>query len=160
MSEVNPKNATSQAGKRKVSDKRSADFGNGWNHLAYVYKGNSATLYKNGIFDTVFPFLPASSSINTTRQFNYFGRGLKPDREYNKKVVLDDIKIYSRALTQAEVQIDMNTTDVSVLLTGICDQNSSVYRSALLVFFLNYTIGNQKIPGNQSKKKFLFELPT
>jgi hypothetical protein len=125
MTEVNPKKSISQAGKTQVSSvKPAVGYAKGWVHLAYVYKGNSATLYKNGNFDTVFQFLPESSSMNTTREFNYFGRGLKPDSEYNKKVLLDDIKIYRKALTQAQVQLDMNTTDVSLLLTGICDQDS------------------------------------
>jgi len=76
---------------------------NQWTHLAAVYDGSAAKIYINGVLD-----ISQSASGNI---FNYDGKlyfGFNPDRigEYNFpfKGKLDEVRIYNRALTQAEIQ--------------------------------------------------------
>jgi hypothetical protein len=57
-----------------------------------------------------------SSTINTTRLYNYFGRS--HHNGYVAFVHLDEIKIYNKALTLDQVKLDMNT--VGIPTSGIC----------------------------------------
>jgi hypothetical protein len=91
-----------------------------WYHLAYVYSGSSLTIYVNGALSQSKSGPVSSSAINATRLYNYFGlwkpQGYDP---YNKaNVVLDEVRLYNKALTQNQVQLDMMT--VSVLPPSLC----------------------------------------
>jgi hypothetical protein len=90
---------------------------NTWYHLAYVYKGTSVYIYVNGVLSTSGSSggFPASSTLNTNRVYNFFGRDL-----FNNfgNVQLDEIKIYNKALSLAQVQLDMNT--VGIPSCGVC----------------------------------------
>jgi fibronectin type 3 domain-containing protein len=82
---------------------------NTWYHVAGVYNATSQTLdiYVNGVLDngTLSGTVPASqnnpASINANigrRQGGYYFIG-----------TIDDVRVYNRALSQAEIQADMNT---------------------------------------------------
>jgi hypothetical protein len=88
-----------------------------WNHLAYVYENTDLRTFMNGELSasgSAYGSL-SSSSVNTTRLFNYFG-GTIYYRGGN--FALDDVRLYNRALSQDQVQRDMSTA--SGVASGIC----------------------------------------
>jgi hypothetical protein len=75
-----------------------------WNHVAFTYDGSYVRGYLNGVQK----FAAAESSNLTVRGTNL---RLGVDATLNQpfKGMLDDLRIYSRCLSQTEVQADMNT---------------------------------------------------
>jgi Concanavalin A-like lectin/glucanases superfamily/Putative Ig domain len=76
-----------------------------WTHLAETYDGSSLRLYVNGaqiastaasgnIASSTYPLQIGGDSI-----FGHYFKG-----------IIDEVRVYSRALSQAEIQSDMNTT--------------------------------------------------
>jgi hypothetical protein len=88
-----------------------------WYHLAYVYSGFDGFVYVNGQLSGKETDMVYSFGIPITRLDNYFG--ISDDGKNVVNFQLDEIKIYSEALNQAQIQIDMNTT--SGIAAGICD---------------------------------------
>jgi hypothetical protein len=93
-----------------------------WNHLAYVYENLDLRIYVNGALSTASgsvrgSSLISSSSVNTTRLFNYLGMA-KLDQFYVGDFMLDEVKLYNKALSQAQVQLDMAAA--SGVASGIC----------------------------------------
>jgi hypothetical protein len=87
-----------------------------WYHLACVYKGRNASVYVNGTLSvSATNSLIDSATINITRVNNCFGYTDVPDIP---NVLLDEIRLYKKALTQAQVLTDMNTA--SGIAAGIC----------------------------------------
>lgn len=84
---------------------------NTWYHLAGVYDASAKTMtvYVNGQLDNgVQSGTITSSQKNSTQNVNI---GRKPGASGSQFAgKLDDARIYSRALTQAEIQADMNST--------------------------------------------------
>jgi uncharacterized protein (TIGR03437 family) len=81
---------------------------NTWYYVAGVYNASARTLdiYVNGVLDNgvlrgTVPAAQASSSRNVTIGMNSDG--------YNFKGVIDEVRIYGRPLSQAEIQKDMTT---------------------------------------------------
>ena len=90
---------------------RSASMGsalalNQWSHLAVVFNGSQAQFYVNGTLVTT-ASLPATT---ITARNNGFRLGADANTQQFFKGSLDDVRIYGRALTQAEVQTDMATS--------------------------------------------------
>jgi hypothetical protein len=83
-------------------------------HVAMVYSGTIGTLYVNGAVSGSITSFPNSSTINVTRVYNYFG--YSPFWGFGD-VQLDEIKLYNKALTQSQVQLDMNSVGIP---SGIC----------------------------------------
>ena len=81
---------------------------NVWYHVAGVYNASARTLdiYVNGVLDngTLRGTIPASQ-INSAVNVNI---GRRSGGFYFNGVI-DDVRIYNRALSQAEIQADMNT---------------------------------------------------
>ncbi|MEO7099565.1 MAG: LamG-like jellyroll fold domain-containing protein [Luteolibacter sp.] len=74
---------------------------NTWNHVAVTRTGNTARLYINGVLAGTNTGVTLSpSSLGATTQ-NYLGKSQWPDPYLNG--ALDDFRIYSRALSDAEV---------------------------------------------------------
>ncbi|MDE3273216.1 LamG domain-containing protein [Pseudoalteromonas sp. G4] len=88
---------------------------NQWTHVAVVYKSGSQRMYINGIADASRTytdgladspckfFIGVDVGTNTSSQCG----GVRSDRYF--KGHLDEVRIYSRALLQSEIQTDMNT---------------------------------------------------
>jgi uncharacterized repeat protein (TIGR01451 family) len=87
---------------------------NTWYHLAGVYNATAGTLslYVNGVLDNgtligTVPFAQLNQAVNVNigrRTGGYYFNG-----------IIDELRIYNRALSQAEIQTDMNTpVDVPV----------------------------------------------
>jgi chitodextrinase len=81
---------------------------NTWYHVAGVYNASAKTLdiYVNGILNNgVLVGTVPASQVNSTANANI---GRRTGGLYFNGVI-DEVRIYSRALTQAEIQADMNT---------------------------------------------------
>jgi hypothetical protein len=87
---------------------------NTWYHLAFVYSGTNAYIYLNGTLSASSSAFVSSSTINANRITNMFGSY----NGYAGSVTLDEIKLYNKALSQTQVQLDMNT--VGLVSSGIC----------------------------------------
>jgi hypothetical protein len=83
-----------------------------WYHLALVNDGN-VTLYVNGELSAHTTNMRVSFSSSSPR--NYFGMS---GNGQTSDVLLDEIKMYERALTQDQIRIDMAA--VGVPSSGIC----------------------------------------
>ena len=83
---------------------------NVWYHVAGVYNASARTLdiYVNGVLNngTLSGTVPASQ-INSAVNVNIGRRSGGSGYYFNG--VIDDVRIYNRALSQAEIQADMNT---------------------------------------------------
>jgi Concanavalin A-like lectin/glucanases superfamily len=76
---------------------------NTWTHLAATYTGATLTLYVNGIQAAS---LAVGGSIATsTGALRIGGNNVWPEWFSG---VIDEVRIYNRALSQAEIQSDMN----------------------------------------------------
>jgi beta-lactam-binding protein with PASTA domain len=76
---------------------------NEWHHIAGVYDGANATLYIDGIVDTA---VPATGQIRTNIYNLFIGENSQTRGRYFKGL-LDDVRIYSCALGEREVQAAM-----------------------------------------------------
>ena len=84
---------------------------NVWYHVAGVYNASAQTLdiYVNGVLDNgtlrgIIPAAQLNAAVNV-----YIGRRTSLYSGYYFNGVIDDLRIYNRALSQAEIQADMNT---------------------------------------------------
>jgi hypothetical protein len=71
---------------------------NTWTHVAVTFANNTITLYVNGIKGGT-----STVTLNTTGNSNFIGRSNHTDsyNYFNGKI--DEVRIYSRALTASEV---------------------------------------------------------
>ena len=93
---------------------------NTWTHLAVTYDGSNVRFYINGEFDSSYAYV---GSISTTS--NWLAIGCKPTDPYGGvgtyayfNGIIDEVKIYNRALSQQEIQTDLgelHVQDVAVL---------------------------------------------
>lgn len=126
---------TSSSGLRFVVERASSNMRVGvssptagvWTHVAIVYDGTliaaNQNIYFNGVLQTFTTVLDGSGTqgsdagetlfIGFNRPTSGSGIAFSP---YNG--LLDDIRIYNRALTQTEIQTDMNTP-VGAIPTGL-----------------------------------------
>ena len=86
---------------RVIKTLTSADL-NVWRHLALTYDGSTVRMYVDGVFVN-----SSASSHTTTSNPLLVGRYL-PASEYLDGMV-DEVRLYTRTLTQNEIQTDMNT---------------------------------------------------
>jgi hypothetical protein len=89
-----------------------------WYHLAYVYEGMKISNYVNGTL-TAYIFSDfASSTTNSFREPNFIGMGETEKSIYVSNTVIDDIKLFNKALTQQQIMLDMNASHG--IASGIC----------------------------------------
>ena len=79
---------------------------NVWTHVALTYDGAALRLYVNGVLAAN---QSRSGAIQTNSNPVWIG-GNSPYGEYFQGLI-DEVRIYNRALSQAEIQSDMNTPD-------------------------------------------------
>ncbi len=75
-----------------------------WSHLAVVWNGSTAQFYVNGL-----PAGSASFSATITARGNPLRVGADADPGQHYQGLLDDLRIYNTALTQAQIQADRDT---------------------------------------------------
>jgi hypothetical protein len=77
---------------------------NTWTHIATTYDGANLRLYVNGVLVAT---TPVTGSIpNSSGVLRMGGNSVWPEWLAG---TLDDVRVYNRALTQAQIQTDMNT---------------------------------------------------
>jgi hypothetical protein len=77
---------------------------NAWTHVALTYDATTLRLYVNGVLAASQAY---SGSVQSTSNPLWIG-GNSPYGEYFQGLI-DEIRIYNRALSQAEIQTDMAT---------------------------------------------------
>ena len=75
-----------------------------WSHLTATYDGTTLRLYRNGV--QIGSRAQTGSMRVTTGALRLGGNALWGEYFHG---VMDDVRIYNRALTPAEIQTDMNT---------------------------------------------------
>ncbi len=93
---------------------------NTWTHIACTYDGINMMFYINSVLVSAFA---ASGNIITTTNPLRIGGSTALAAQYFAGLI-DEVRIYSRALSQAEIQTDMNTPIASsnILLEGFGSQ--------------------------------------
>ena len=79
---------------------------NTWIHVAFVLSKTSSIIYVNGKAQIQYPNNGNIIPRNVTRTKNYIGRSNCAD-DTNADAIIDELKIFNRALTQSEIQFDM-----------------------------------------------------
>jgi len=77
---------------------------NQWSHLTIVVNGTETRFYVNGNLTAT---ASLAGSITARDSLAYFGADARPGQFFNG--TLDDVRVYSRALTNLELLNDMNT---------------------------------------------------
>ena len=77
---------------------------NTWTHLAVTYDGAMLKLYVNGLLVTN---LPVTSMITISTNPLFIGGDQSMGQYFHGRI--DEVRVYNRALSAAEVQTDMNT---------------------------------------------------
>jgi hypothetical protein len=76
---------------------------NTWTHVAVTYDGSQVTLYKNGLPEA----FAVTGSLPSRGNSLFIGSdGRDPDRPFSG--LIDEVRVYNRALTTAEVLADYN----------------------------------------------------
>ena len=75
-----------------------------WRHLAVVFNGSQVQFYVNAILVST---QPLAASIQARGNPLNIGADTRPSQFH--KGLLDEVRIYNRALTLSELQIDMTT---------------------------------------------------
>lgn len=73
-----------------------------WIHLAMTYDGSKIRLYRNGVFQAD---ANQSGNLNTTTNLLYIGA--YNDSYYFLNGIIDEVKIYTTALSEEEIREDM-----------------------------------------------------
>ncbi len=76
---------------------------NQWSHLAIVFNGSTVQFYVNGALVST-----KNLAFSITARGNPLRVGADANTQQFYKGMLDDLRLYNRALTQAEVQSDMS----------------------------------------------------
>ena len=87
---------------------------NTWSHLAGTYDGATLKLYVNGVLVASNPF--TGPILTSTGALRIGGNGIWKEFFQGR---IDEVRIYSRALSSTEVQADMNTAVGSATLVDV-----------------------------------------
>jgi hypothetical protein len=137
-------NANNQAGMVNVGGERivyggSALAVNTWTHLAATYDGAMLRLYVNGVQIAA---QSQSGAIGVFAGPLRIGGNASLGEYFQGRI--DEVRVYNRALTQAEIQTDMNTpigntTNTAPTITAIANQTTT---SGVSVGPLAFTVGD------------------
>ena len=96
---------------------------NSWTHLAVTYDGAMLRLYVNALLVTN---TPVTSLITTSTNPLFIGGDQTMGQYFHGRI--DEVRVYNRALSVAEVQSDMNTPVVTALfqVTSIVQQGNDM----------------------------------
>ncbi|MEV4808046.1 LamG-like jellyroll fold domain-containing protein, partial [Nonomuraea sp. NPDC049421] len=106
-------------------DARSKLSANTWTHLAVTYDGSTARLYRNG---TLVNEETITGPISTDSGELHIG-GNTMYGDYFKGII-DDVRIYNRAQTSAEIATDMNTPLGGTTASVVADRSSTASAAA------------------------------
>jgi len=74
-----------------------------WHHIAGVYNGSQAMIYVDGVLGTA---TPCTGQINDTNDSFFIGENSGSRGRYSNGII-DDVRLYNRALTQDEIKLVM-----------------------------------------------------
>ena len=124
---------------------------NTWYYIAGVYNASAKTLdvYVNGILDNgvlkgtipASQYLPAVNTTIGSRSGGYYFSG-----------AIDDVRVYNRALSQAEIQKDMNTAVTAVSSTVMTSSLAPAAASKMLAATSSTTVAARDISGSSSSR--------
>jgi hypothetical protein len=103
-----------------------------WYHVAGVYNASARTLdlFLNGSLDNGFSLGEITPEQLSSRQTVYVGR--RSDRTgYEFAGLIDDVRIYSRALSQTEIAADMRGASPADLVDPVRSQSTSSREDAV-----------------------------
>lgn len=110
---------------------------NTWTHLAATYDGSFVRLYVNGV--EVAAAARTGNLLASTQPLFIGGNTIYG---YYFAGMIDDVRVYNRALTQTEIQNDMNRPVGGAAPPSSCDLNGdSVVNSADVTLAVDMTIG-------------------
>jgi hypothetical protein len=101
---------------------------NTWTHLAATYDGSTQRLYVNAV---LVGSRPQAGSISTSGGKLFIG-GNSIWGEYFTGYI-DEVRVYNRALTQAEIALDSKTAVVGLLVSKSADRSNAVPLNGLPV---------------------------
>jgi hypothetical protein len=84
-----------------------------WYHLAAVYQHTTASIYVNGTLSGSRSNMSPSSAVSPVSQPKYIG-----GNNFLSSIMLDEIKLYNKALTRDQLILDMNVGED--MASGIC----------------------------------------
>lgn len=132
---------------------------NTWNHIAYTYDGKNIKMYMNGknikTSDTI-SIDTASVLQNTTADLRIGAGGFQntPNAFLNNNTLLDDVRIYSRDLTEVEinniylpnVKVDLNTFYQDVLQSEDLQISSNITSNMKFEIWEDIISNKENIP--------------
>jgi hypothetical protein len=143
---ITPGYYTAASGNQAVS-LGSVALTNGWHNLAYTQSGTTGTIYVDGMpvatgTITAFPSTALPKAGNLGTLYNWLGRSCYASDSYLRKTLVYDFRIYSKALTDAEIQtsvlnvgntisaLDVAYRETPTALKNIANSQFSVIPSA------------------------------
>jgi hypothetical protein len=111
-------------GRKRVNDEQ-------WHHIAGVYDGTEARIYIDGELDAS---QPATGQINISSYPLYIGENAQATGRFWNGLV-DDVRIYNRALSEKEIQVVMTGVDETPALAyepNPADEAIDVSRDVIL----------------------------
>lgn len=125
---------------------RSAEKGS-WQHFAYTQKGNTGTIYINGvqagtgtITNLASSVLPQPGRIGTL--YNWLGRANYPSDVYLRQTLLYDFQVYSVPLTSDNLLLDMEVSSTLSRLNAAYTENPDFINETLTVEMNSLDLGN------------------
>ncbi|HEU4724856.1 MAG TPA: Ig-like domain-containing protein, partial [Candidatus Eisenbacteria bacterium] len=82
---------------------------NVWTHLTVVAEAGGTKLYVNGVLRETLAAITLGTNTNANTVIGGTGEGTPGDNDPFKGMI-DDVRLYARALTQSEIDSDMNTS--------------------------------------------------
>jgi hypothetical protein len=127
-----------------------SEFLNTWVHFAAVYDGSLMTIYINGSLQAT--TLAATGTIKTSTQNLVIGEDINYDRNFAG--VIDEVRVYNRALSAAEIKADYYSGSNSLLSYG-----AESYVSYALTVRYNIGINKLYINGTQRANNTTIYIP-
>jgi hypothetical protein len=87
-----------------------------WTHLAATYDGKTIHYYFNGNPDGTYSNIPGGAIASNQDNVHLGGR--KVGEPHNFDGIIDEVRIYNRALNEAEVKANMTSDGTAVNPTG------------------------------------------
>ena len=87
-----------------------------WTHLAATYDGKTIHYYFNGKLDGTYSNIPGGQIAENADNVHLGGR--KVGEPHNFDGIIDEVRIYNRALSEAEVNLNLNSDGTAVNLRG------------------------------------------
>ena len=162
---ITPGYYTAASGNQAVS-LASPALTNGWHNLTYTQSGTTGTIYVDGMpvatgTITALPSTALPKAGNLGTLYNWLGRSCYASDSYLRKTLVYDFRIYSKALTDAEIQTNvLNVSNtISALDVAYKETPTALKNIANSQFSVIPSVGSIRINGlSNSDKVALFDI--